>query len=191
MDSRMVAWLAVLAMLSGCATTAVPPSLPAAAPGHQLLRVGAVTWTETQPDFPGRPVTYNMVRVDGVRCIARNAKGSWETTTPGSLEVAIGEGAGTLRIDCEREGYEAVHAEFACVTPRTRSTAGGAMAGLQLIGALGPAAVYAAPAAVVAALAGSVFAGAAVGSAAAGPDPDVCNYTEHSAIGVRMTPKRP
>jgi hypothetical protein len=44
-------------------------------------------------------------------------------------------------------------------------------------------------AAVIAALAGATFAGAAVGSAVAGPDPDVCNYTDRGGILVHMSRK--
>lgn len=191
MAGRLRAGLLILAMIPGCATTSVAPTvpLPPAAPGHQVLQVGAVLWKETTADFPGRSVTSVSEPLPGVICKARNAKGSWETTTPGFLQVAIGEGAGPLRIDCELEGYRTEHAEFGCITPRSRSTASGAMAGLQLIGAAGPAAIFLAPAAVIAALAGATFAGAAVGSAVAGPDPDVCNYTDRGGVLVHMTRK--
>jgi hypothetical protein len=63
------------------------------------------------------------------------------------------------------------------------------MMGLQLIAGLGPAAVFAAPAAVLAALAGSVATGAAAGSATAGPDADVCNYSERGFISIELHPE--
>jgi hypothetical protein len=56
------------------------------------------------------------------------------------------------------------------------------MTGLQLMAGLGPAAVFAAPAALLAALAGSTAAGAAAGNATAGPDADVCNYSPHGFV---------
>jgi hypothetical protein len=55
--------------------------------------------------------------------------------------------------------------------------------------AAGPAAVAFAPAAVLAALAGSIAAGAAAGGALAGPDADVCNYSDHGFITVELKPE--
>lgn len=180
--------MAHLLAASGCATTpATYPTLPPAAPGHQVIRFWAATWAESIPDFPGMARTYSTTELPGVRCRARNAKGTWEVTTPGQVEVAIGEGAGDLTIDCDLEGYRSEHKTLSCITPRARSTASGAMAGLSVFNLLGPAAVVAAPAAVIAGLVGLTAAGAAAGSATAGPDPDVCNYAPHGYFGVVMT----
>lgn len=179
--------LSILLALGGCATAPAPRDTPVAKPGHQLFRLNAVTWTESTGDFPGKaPPSVRFDELAGVRCTARNARGAWEVTTPGTLEVPIGEGAGVLRIDCEREGYAREHAEFRCLTPRARSALYGALGGLRVVGMMGPVAVVAAPAVVIGALLAGPLAGGAVGAAVAGPDSDTCNYSDTAEIVVTM-----
>lgn len=191
-NARDGAWLLLsfLLALGGCAAAPVPRDAPVAKPGHQLFHVKAVTWTESPGDFPGRvPTSIRLDELAGARCTARNARGSWEVTAPGTLEVPIGEGAGVLRIDCEREGYGPEHAEFRCLTPRARSALHGALGGLKVVAMMGPAAVAAAPVVVIGALLAGPLAGGAVGAAVAGPDADTCNYSDAAEIVVTMKPR--
>jgi hypothetical protein len=179
--------LPILLAMAGCATAPVPRDAPVAKPGHQLFHLKAVTWTESPGDFPGRvPTAVHFDELAGVRCTARNARGSWVVTTPGTLEVPIGEGAGALGIDCESDGYGREHAEFRCLTPRARSALYGALGGLRVVGMMGPAAIVAAPVVVIGALLAGPLAGGAVGAAVAGPDADTCNYADTAEIVVTM-----
>lgn len=176
--------LAALLVVVGCATS--PSTRDAAAPGHQFLRLEAVTWIDSPQDFPGQVSPIRFEKLVGVRCTARNAKGTWEVATPGRLEVAIGDGAGNLRIDCALEGYANEQAEFRCITPRERAALQGALAGLKVVAAMGPASVAVAPVVIIGAILAAPVAGATVGAIGAGPGPEVCNYADHEDVVVTM-----
>jgi len=177
---RLAVALVVVSFIAACATspsersaTDAMPVAAAPAPGHQRLHIETMNRVGKKADFPGMKDQSWLEKRAGVKCTARNNKGSWETTTPGTVDVATG--AGPLTVECTLEGYRTARMELSCITPQTRSTFSGAMAGLQLMAGLGPAAIYAAPAAVLAAMAGAT----AAGSATAGPDANVCNYSPH------------
>jgi len=166
--------LAALAAACASAPPAHPGMSSAAVGGRQFLSLLTMgDWSMGASSASGGFGSLQRVALDGAKCTARNSKGVWAVVTPGIVEVLAGEEA--LTVECSRPGYRSARAEMKkCVTPRMRSSAQGAWAGLHAFGAMGPAVVYVAPAVVLAALVGSMATGAAVGNAVAGPNADVC-----------------
>jgi hypothetical protein len=190
----LLAAVALVLFAGGCAMAPSKGTANEAAPvpaGHQRLHIYMTIWVTSRTDFPGMRDEIRLEELPGVKCSARNDKGAWEMITPGTFDVAIGDGP--LTIECTKAGFRAARVQLPCVTPRTRSMISGALWGLQLIVTAGTIAVVAAPAAVAAALApataGSMALGAAAGSATAGPDPDVCNYSENGLLSTTMWPE--
>lgn len=178
---RICAAFAIASFASACATTAGSGSVATSAqPKAQALKITTRIWAPGGSLLEPRSLGFGRLEfaspqpLAGATCVARNNIGTWQVVTPGTVEVA--PGGGPLSVECSMPGYEAAKAEISCVTPRSRNTTQGALAGLQLAAALGPAAVYAAPVVVLGAMAGSTAFGAAVGNATAGPDADVCRY---------------
>ena len=185
--SCLVPVMAALVLLPGCATA--PAGEPVAREGHYTQSVSIRTLRPVHGARPGVGFGYDVLpaldEVSGARCEARNNLGSWSGHTPVTLEVRTG--GDDLAIECRLEGYRAASMRLHCMRPGTRSTAAGALAGLQLASAFGPLAVYAAPGTIVAALVGAMGAGAAVGRAVAGPHPEVCDYGPGRALQLTLT----
>jgi hypothetical protein len=186
------------AFAAGCSTA---PPAPPAEPGAQLapadkLQVLKVTTGAIIPGSEGWwrwvPTPAEMKPLPGAKCTARNDRGAWETTTPGTLGVLTG--GGMLTVECRHPGYQTAKLELLCIEPGKRSMAMGAMMGAQLLLISGPAAIVALPAmaGVIAAVSGAVAVGAAAGYSTAGVDLDVCRYfprgMDTSNLEMAMTP---
>ena len=175
---RNAAAFCLAALASGCATQELRPLEP----GRERLTVSTMHGNSLGG---GRGAGFGFFRnepVDGAKCVARNDKGSWEMTTPGTVDVLVG--GGTLTVECTHPEYGTARTELTCASRRTRATAQGAWAGLQLVGGMGPAAVYVAPVVVVGAIVGAMAAGATAGHVVAGPDANVCDYTPNGMLSL-------
>ncbi len=193
---RGIGILILFATIAGCAGAPPRPASPPPPAGYQRLSIVAYawilseapSWTEARNAFPNPPTagSASWQALAGASCTARNAKGSWEAVTPGTVEVAIGEGSGTLTVECRKEGFRPVRQSFQCITPRTRNAISGALAGLQLMALFPPAVLALAPATAYAALVGVPLAGAAIGTSISGADLDVCNYVGREVFEVTL-----
>jgi hypothetical protein len=159
------------ALASGCAAQELRPPEPGRERLTLVVRQGLSLGGGSGRGFG----VVGNEHVEGAKCVARNDKGTWETTTPGAVDVLV-EG-GKLTVECSHPAYGTARTELLCASRRARSTGYGALAGLRIAAAMGPAAVYAAPVVVAGALVGAMATSAAVGHVAAGPDANVCDYT--------------
>ncbi len=83
MKSKILVACVAFSMLSGCASITKD--------SHQVVKVE--TYNE------------NDEKVEDVKCVAKNAKGEWHGTVPGSMTVHRSDD--NLELKCEKEGEEA------------------------------------------------------------------------------------